>query len=167
MNVRLKTLQKIAQTQTTTPTPTQVTGNPAAVSVSMFPSVPLAWGANNVSYIQDLVDALNMGMFVLSNGKIDFDKMKQQNFNVDLSSYVASIKGVASLAKELSQKVLTNNGVPFKQALTPEEKAAIITGIRGSTTLGTISDGGITTALPAKIGGNLKTIILNLLNNIK
>jgi len=166
MNVRLKALKKIAQTQTTTPA-VPVTGTPAAVSISMFPTVTLGWGSNNTSHIQKFIDTLNMSMYVLSKGKIDFDKMRQQNFNVDLSSYVASLKGIAALAKDFSQKILTNNGVVYKEALKPEEKSAIIGGIRGSATFGTISDGGIDPALPAKIGGNFKTIILNLLNNIK
>jgi hypothetical protein len=179
MNVRLKTLKKIAQAPATTPapptatTPTTATptvapaGNPASVSLSIWPTVPLAWGTNNVSYLQKFLDTLNMTLFNLSNGKTDLDKMRQQNFNTDLSQYVAATKGVASLAKEFSQKVLTNGGQAFKQALTPEEKAGIIAGIRGSTTLGTIPDGSINSTLPGKIGGNFKTIILNLLNNIK
>lgn len=174
MNVRLKTLQKIAQAPATTPTtptapttPTPVTGNPATVSISMFPTANLGWGANNVSYIQKFIDTLNMSLYVLSNGKTDLDKMRQKNFNEDLSQYVAATKGIAALAKEFHQKILTNNGVAYKQPLSPEEKAAIIAGIKGSTTLGTIPDGGITSALPGKIGGNFKTIILNLLNNIK
>lgn len=175
MNVRLKTLKKIAQAPATTPTtPTAttpaavtVTGNPASVSISIWPTVPLAWGTNNVSYLQKFIDTLNMTLYVLSNGKTDFDKMRQNNFNEDLSKYVAATKGVAALAKEFSQKVLTSGGQAFKQALSPEEKAAIVAGIRGSTTLGTIPDGGINSTLPGKIGGNFKTIILNLLNNIK
>lgn len=176
MNVRLKTLKKISQAPATTPaTPTAPTttatpvaaptGNPADVSLSIWPTVPLAWGTNNVSYLQKFLDTLNMTLFNLSNGKTDLDKMRQQNFNTDLSQYVAATKGVAALAKEFSQKVLTNGGQAFKQALTPEEKAGIVAGIRGSTTLGTIPDGGINSTLPG--GGNFKTIILNLLNNIK
>jgi len=173
MNIRLKTLQKIAQTttptdSTTTPPTTQpVAGNPTSVSVSMFPTVDLGWGSNNISYIQKIIDTLNVAMYQLSNTRIDFNKLKQQNFNVDASAYVAALKGMVALSQQIYQTILTNNGTLYKAALTPEQKKALIDGIKGSTAFGTIPDGGITPVLPNKIGGNFKTIILNALQNIK
>ena len=173
MNIRLKTLQKIAQATTPAsntaapPTTTTVSGNPAAVSVSMFPTANLGWGAANVAHIQKLIDTLNVAAYQLSNGKIDFDKLKQQNFNVDVSAYIATLKGVVSLSKVIYETLLTDKGNPYKQPLTPEQKKAIVDGIKGNAAFGTIPDGGVTPVLPNKIGGNLKTILLNTLTNIK
>lgn len=169
MSIRLKTLQKIAQTTpaTSPPTAQPVAGNPASVTVSMFPGTDLAWGAANVPHIQKLLDTLNIAMYQLSSSKIDFNKLKQQNFNVDVSAYVAALKGMVTMAQTIYQQILTNNGVAHKAALTPEQKKTVIDGIKGSANFGTIPDGGITPVLPNKIGGNFKTIILNALQNIK
>ena len=170
MSIRLKTLQKIAQTtnpSTTPPTIQPVAGNPASVTVSMFPGTDLAWGSSNVAYIQKILDTLNVAMYQLSNTKVDFNRLKQQNFNVDVSAYVAALKGMVSLSQTIFQTILTNNGVAYKTALTPEQKKSIIDGIKRNTSFGTIPDGGITPVLPNKIGGNFKTIILDTLQNIK
>jgi hypothetical protein len=170
MTVRLKILKKIAQTNAPAETPPMsqpVAGNPAAVSVSAFPTTNLGWGSNNISYIQKIIDALNVTIYQLSNGKTDFDKLEQQNFNFDASTYTDPLKGIIALANSIFETVLTNNGVDYKQALTPEQKKNIIDDIKGDVSSGTIPDGGITPVLPNKIGGNFKTIILNTLNNIK
>lgn len=156
-----------ANNTTTPPTNAVVVGTPSPVTVSMFPTANLGWGANNISHIQKIINTLNVAMFQLSNGRIDFDKLKQQNFNIDVSAYVAALKGMVGLSKLIYQSVLTNNGAQFKAALTPEQKKNIIDGIKGNTTFGTIPDGGITPVLPNKIGGNFKSIILNALANIK
>lgn len=162
MNVRLKTLQKIAQTAEKK----EVAGEPRAVSISMFPTVNLGWGANNLSLIQKMIDTINITLYQLSNGKIDFDKMRQQNFNVDLSAYHTATKGVVSLSKIIYQQILTNNGDNYEKPLSAEEKKKRVDGIKGSIQTSTIPDGGITVSLPTKIGGNFKTLILNLLSNI-
>lgn len=169
MTIRLKALQRIAQTTpaTTTLATQPVAGNPAPITVPMFPGTDLAWGAANVPHIQKILDTLNVAMYQLSNAKIDFDKLKQQNFNVDTSAYAAALKGMVTLSQLVYQTILTNNGVPHKAALTADKKKTVIDGIKGSTNLGTIPDGGITPSLPNKIGGNFKSIILNSLQNIK
>lgn len=163
MSVRIKTLQKIAQINNISLTK----GNPTAVNVSMFPSVGLAWGSQNLALIQKIIDTLNKSIYQLTNGKIDFDKLRQQNFNVDTSSYDVVAEGMLNLSKTIYQKILSNEGLAYIQALNPSQKKAIVDGIKGSAALGTIPDGGINSILSNKIGGNFKTIILNSLANIK
>lgn len=166
MKTRLKILKRIAQATTTAEAP--VAGSPREVALTSFPTnVVTGWEANNVSQIQELIDTLNQSLFYLSNGDVDFDKLKQLGFNIDQSKYQDEIKKIVLFSKQVYQTVLSDNGVGFKEKLNPAEKKQIIDKLKSDTNLTSMPDSGLNTILPGKIGGNYKSVILQILNNIR
>ena len=171
---RLKLLQKIAQvaeqgsTTETTGTPT-VSGSPTDCSiVSYFQSAPKAWGANNLNYMQSIVNYLNNGIYVLSQGQMDFNNLRVQNFNVDTSKYPDRVlKNIVIFSKLVYNVMLTDNGKDFAVQLTPETKGQKLKQLNGAVTTGGIPDGVINQFLSTKIGGNLKDLLVSNLSNIK
>lgn len=164
MNIRIKILKKLAQISQQTKAPS---GSPNKVNFLDFPSAANAWGSNNLDIIQNIINIINITMFTLTDAKLDFYKMKQQNFNVDSSQYHDINKHIIDFAKEFYNKILTNNGSSFLSALSPEDKVRKITEIKNSSNFVSIPDGGINSILPTKINGSFKSLILNLLNNVK
>lgn len=171
---RLKLLLKIAQ-ETTTPDPTaqdgptNVSGNPSDVDlVTYFPSVSLAWGAQNLSSIQRVINILNQSIYILSNGQMDFNKLRVQYFNVDTSKYPdATLRAAVVFSQLLYSKVLTNKGQPFTIALQPQDKATVISFLTQNINSSNIPAGPVNNFLRTKIGGNLKENIVGALATIK
>lgn len=171
---RLKLLKKVAQAAETTNNnettgPTTVSGSPTDCSVvSYFPTSSETWGANNLTFIQQIINDLNDGIYVLSQGQLDFNKLRAQAFNVDVSKYPDRIlKNIIIFSKLVYNVMLTDNGSNFANQLTPEIKKQKISQLTGALSNGGIPDGGINQFLTTKIGGNLKSLITNNLSNIK
>jgi len=164
MSIRTKILKKISQAN---PPKSENIGDPPDVSVSLFPTLVLGWGSNNTAHIQKILDVINISIHILSNAKTDLDKMRQQSFATDVSSYHATVRDLLLLSKEIYQNILTNDGDQYKLALTPEIKASIINNIKNSTQFRNIPDGPLASTLAPKIGGNLKSILSSTFSNIK
>lgn len=158
-------LERIAQAN---PVEETIAGSPRSVDINSFPNqINLGWGINNVPLIQRLVDLLNNALFYLSSGEIDFNKMKQQNFIIDQSKYYSNLKYIVLFSKSVYNNILSNMGAKFTVALSADEKQNIIDNLKGDTTFVSISDSGLNSVLPTKIGGNFKSIALQILSNIK
>lgn len=167
---RIKLLEKIAQAAEQQESGTNtVSGSPTTADVvALFPQSSIAWGANNIKHLQDIINVLNQSIYILSQGQVDFNRLRTQSFNVDESKFPDTIlKAIISLARTIYNKLLTNNGQIFKKELTPEEKQEIIDLLKQNISISSIPDGGINKFLTTKIGGNFKTVIINLLSNIK
>jgi hypothetical protein len=165
---RIKLLQKIAQTGRVN-TPPTVSGDPTAANVtSLFPQFTIGWGSNNSIYIQGIINVLNYSIYALSNGALDFNKLRTQNFSFDDSKFPDPIlRAIINLTHAVYSKILTHGGQTFKAALTAEEKKDIIDLLKQNVSTSAIPDGGINNYLNSKIGGSLKSTLNNYLSNIK
>ena len=173
MSLRLKLLKKIAQTVpvTTTNSTVQtqtVTGQPKPFNpVSYYPSITLAFG-RNVPFIIQLSNILNLGLYYTSNGATDLFWMYSQNFNFDMSSASnEDLKNLMGFAKQVHQFIFTNSGTLDKVALNAQNIADRIAPLKISKFIQNLSNTNPIGQLSAKIGGNIKTIINNLLLQIR
>ena len=155
-----------ATTSTTAPTPT-IAGSPTSASaLALYPQLVAGWGANNSSFIEEITNTLNNALYVLSLEDIDFNTLRSNGFNINDSKYSEpTLKIVISLTKAVFNNLLTNGGQAFIKELSPTERSQKLALLKQSASQ--IKDGPINTQLPNKIGGNLKTILLNHLNQIK
>ncbi len=171
--LRLNLLKRIAQAAqppaNTTTGPATVSGSPTKCDILVyFPSLIKAWGSNNLSFIQSLVDNLNEGIFILSQGQIDFNKLRVQQFNVDVSKYPDRVlMDIVKFSQMVYKILLTDAGKEFPAQLSPEMKKTKITQLSGALGTSGIPDGMINQFLGTKIGGNLKSMITNDLSNIR
>lgn len=168
MTFRSRMFQALAQAATKAPTPT-ISGRPTQVIVSsLFPSVITGWGANNLAYIQGIVNALNNALFYLSNGELDFNKLRLVSFQSDPSGIPDQyLLAVVRFAKTIFDTMLMNGANIFKAPITPQDKGARILRLETALSSSNIPDGSINPQLTTHIGGNLKTILTNTLHNIK
>lgn len=163
--IRIKILKRIAQVQVESP---PVAGSPSSIDINSFPTqIELAWGSNNLPNIQKLANIINNSLFFLGNGNLDLNRLKQQNFNVDTSIYYGDMSKIVLFAKLIYNKMFSNNGVGFKKELSVDEKKEIIDKLKSDTTFVSVPDGGLNNTLPSKIGGNFKSIVIDILNSIK
>lgn len=171
--LRLRFLEKLAQAgqppANETTGPTTVSGSPTKCDILVyFPSLIKAWGSNNLTFIQGLVDSLNEGIFVLSQGQVDFNKLRAQQFNVDAGKYPDRVlKNIVKFSQSVYNSLLTEGGKEFSEALTPEAKKSKITQLNGALGTSGIPDGVINQFLSTRVGGNLKSMITNDLSNIR
>jgi hypothetical protein len=167
--LRSKLLEKIAQATPVETGPATVPGSPSKCDVvSYFGSVIKGWQNQNVSFIQEIIDDLNESIYVLSQGQIDFNKLRVQSFNVDAGKYPDRIlKNIVKFSQQVYSLLLTDQGKDFAAPLTPETRELKINQLTSN--LGTVGipDGSINQFLFSKIGGNLKTKLMTNLKNIK
>jgi len=183
VSARYKLLNKIAQaagdapaatttpTTTTTTTPaTSVPGAPTDVPVDVyFPTFTWAWGPNFKPATNQLINILNWSMFILSQGQLSFDQLRQQNFNVDISKYPDPfLMGIIMFAKNVYYYLL-NNGTPFKTQV--QNKDQIIDYLSRDIASNTKVPDSLSATFPqsylqTKIG-NPKPAIIALLSNMK
>jgi len=164
----LKVIAQQTTQTTTTPTEQQtvvVPGNPTTFDpYAYWPDIITGWGSQNTNIIKQLSNIVNWCIFILSNGQLDMNKLRGSNFSVDPSKYPDRyLIMFVKLAMQFYRLIYTNLGAAYavviqnapqrlqilKQALTP------------------FPDGSINTQLANKVGGSPKTLILNLLNQIK
>lgn len=163
--LRIKILEKLSQAN---PETKLISGSPTNVDINSFPNkIIFAWGNNNHTAIQKLIDLLNDTLFYLTSGQIDFYKMKNSGFITDISQYHSELKFIILLSKIIYNNILSNLGQAFENKLTSEEKKEIIDKIKSDVSLDSIPNSGINSILQNKIGGNFKSLILNILSSIK
>jgi hypothetical protein len=169
---RKKIIERIAQQAATTAPaitgPTSVPGSPSSVPINtFFPSVSIAWGANNIDKIGNIVNILNQAIFVLSNGQMDFNTLRVAYFNVDLSKYPdQTLRAIIALSQVIYTRMLSNRGQPFRQALSPIIRQQTIMLIERSLNVSSIPAGGINQYLQTKVG-NFKEVMGSILATIK
>lgn len=173
---RRRILEKLAQMNAPDNLPTEeaakikpVAGSPPSfMPANYYPTMTEAWGTRNLSIINDLTDAVNQGLYYTSDGKVHLPWMKGVNFNFGTDNVPSvDLKNIMGFAKQLHQLVFTNNGEDFQKALTSQEIAKKIAPLKTSQFISNLSTTNPMGQLSAKIGGNIKTIINNLLSLIK
>lgn len=133
-NNRIKLLMKISQeaeeaSTTTSTAPATIAGSPTNASVDIFPTFDMAWGSNFKEPINDLLDALNWAIFVLTVGEYDFYKLKSNNFSSGSTKFDAFTNEVIKFSG-LVYKELFNSGVNFKNKV--ENKKDILDKLHSS-----------------------------------
>lgn len=171
MNIktRLKWFKKIAQTTTATPTETpKVLAPPPTFQASaMYPGLRTGFNTNSIRIIDNLVNLLNSGVYYSSNGQMNFQLFKNNNFNFDASAAISvDQKNLMNLSKKIFV-LLLNSGNSFPKLLTGNQIHSIIDQLSSSPEFTNLSQVNQTGTLAIKIGGNLKTMISDNFNYLK
>lgn len=173
MTWRIKLLQKIAQTtdpniptDEVAKTKTVAGSPPNFIATDYYPTINVGFNPANANIINYLTGILNQGLFYTSDGKINLSTMKSSNFNTGTTAVSENLKNLMNFGKEIFTE-LFNNGVEFKQKLTPEEISARVSRLKSSQFLNNLPATNITGQLANKIGGDIKTILINSLTQIK
>ena len=178
MNGRLRTLLRLAQAAPAAPatpaanaaqtTPTAVPGSPRPFDpASVSPTMVLGWGANNLNFIRQLVNVLNQAIFITSNGKLDFARLYDQSFGIDTSAYTPLVSALANLGKLIFRRMIKNNGYDFVAAVPTANRTQTISVLTSQIQSPAIPDGAINSTLYGKVGGNLRTVLLDIVRQIK
>ncbi len=160
---RLKLLNKIAQEAKS------VSGSPIDFDITTkYPTTILGLTAKNIAPLNKVGDLLNNALYYLSDGEKDLEWMKSVNFNFDTSAaFSIDLKNVMIFSKLLYHNLMTNLGVDFKEQLPANEIANRVRILSTSQPLTSLSSSNLSGQLSSKIGGNLKTLILQALTQIK
>ncbi len=166
MNRRLRKyfLEKIAQTTSAT----SISGSPPEFIAPNYYPIVLAFSTRNTYLINNLTNIINQALYYTSNGKIQLQWMKNQNFNFDTSGQSnINLKNLMGFAKMMFNTIFTNNGAKYIKQLSPQEINDKVNILKSSTFLNLLSATNPIGQLASKIGGNVKTLINNTLNQIK
>jgi hypothetical protein len=173
--LRFKILKKIAQAATSD-TPTDgviatktVSGSPSYFDITQYyPTITKAFSSQNMNWIFKLVDVINQALFYTSDGKIQFKWMQNSNFNFGTDSIPsADLKNLMGFSKQIRNNIFTNNGVKYEQSLTHEEIVKKVQTLKYSSFLSGLSQSNPMGQLQSKLGGNVKTLISDILLQIK
>lgn len=174
--LRLKILQKIAQSTTTTDLPTaqvaatqSISGAPTSfVASNIYPTIVTGFTSRNIGYINALADLLNTCIFYSSNGQLDLNRMKTNNFSSGLTAVPsADLKNLMGFSKALYNIMFTNHGQDFKKQLSPQEIQQLINNLENNQFIQNLPSTNPVGQLATKVEGNIKTLIVNYLSNIK
>lgn len=163
---RRKLIERIAQTAQ--PGVPSISGSPSSVDIAtFFPAVTRVWGANNLSKIQSLINALNNAIYVLSAGQMDFNTLRVQYFITDASKFPDPVlTAIIRLAQVIYNRMLTNHAKQRIEPISIMEKQQILTQIKQMLNVSAIPDGGINNFLATKIG-NFKETLNGILSTIR
>lgn len=174
---RLKILNKIAQqVQTNTPPSTPDTSVPATPGITPPPNFVASdvWGWLNNSYnsysvslINNLSNILNISLHYASNGKYNFQILRNNGFQIDPSAATTvDSKNLLNLSI-LVFKTLLNNGNQFPQKVSGDQISRWVQTISTSQALLNLSQLSPVGTIAQKIPGNFKDNILNLLRTLQ
>lgn len=150
-------------TQTTT-----VSGTPPSFRpTDYYPGIMTGFTSKNVPIIDKLSDVLNLALFYNSGGKIHLPWMRAQNFNFSTDVPSVDLKNLMGFAKQVYHTLYSNNGEQDKAQLTPEQIVQRIAPLKTSIFISNLSSSNPTGQLAAKLGGNAKTLLNDLLLQIK
>lgn len=159
---RINILNKIAQSKS-------VSGSPRNFNIAtVYPTTTLGLSSKNIPALVKIGNLLNNALYYLSNGEKDLQWMKSINFNADTSGAMSvDLKNIILFCNLLYHNLMTNLGVDFKQQLSEDEITNRVRLLSTSQPLTSLSSINATSQLNSKIGGNLKTLILEALTQIK
>ena len=169
---RLKLLSKIAQqtTSTTTPQTTTTTATiappPNFQASGMWGWLTNSYNSYTITLINNLISILNTALQYASNGEFNFQILKDQSFQVDISSAPSvDAKNILNLSI-LLYKTFLNSGNQFPQKVSSQQIKTWIELINNSQALMNLSQLNPTGIIAQKIPGNLKDNIINYLRYI-
>lgn len=185
LKLRRRLLNKLAQTvpgapasptAPTSPTAPNAPTEPTSTTAATIPPPPSfqasgAWGwvrnvynSNSADQVDDLVDLLNQALHLASNGKFNWQILRN-NFQVDPSAAGgADARNLLNLSKLVHQTYL-NGGNIFPQKVTGRQVATWNRGVSESPSFLSLSQLNPTGPIARKIG-NLKDRILNILREL-
>lgn len=156
---RTKLLKKLAQTTSGTTTPPQQTipAPPPFQASSVYPGIRQGFNAASVSAIDNLVSTLNTALQYASNGTINFQTLKNNNFSFDISASPSVDQKNLLMFSQMVYRTLLNNGNAFKQPLTGQQIAEMVNTLMQSQPLNALSQTNPAGPLARQIPGNMKT----------
>jgi hypothetical protein len=121
-----------------------------------------------MNWITKLIDVVNQGLFYTSNGQIQFKWMENNSYNFGTDSVPSvDLKNLMGFSKTIYSNLFTNNGVEYERQLTAEEIAKKIQTLKSSSYLSNLSQSNPMGQLQSKLGSNIKTLINDILLQIK
>jgi len=174
--IRNRILSKMAQMEPPSNLPSEevaktktVSGTPSYFDiVQYYPTIITAFGSQNMNWITKLIDVVNQGLFYTSDGQIQFKWMENNSYNFGTDSVPSvDLKNLMGFSKQIYSNLFTNNGVEYKQQLTAEEIAKKIQTLKSSSYLSGLSQSNPMGQLQSKLGSNIKTLINDILLQIK
>lgn len=169
---RIKCLTKISQMSLPTNLPTEgiiaektVSGTPTTfIATSVYPNIIRAFGSNYL-WINELCHLLNIALYFTSNGKIDLNWMRNNNFNFDSSNAPSiDLKNLMKFSHEVYTYILSESQVTLLDKNQLNNKIEFL---KNSVNLSNLSSTNPMGILSSKIGGNIKSKILQTLSKIK
>ncbi len=176
---RIEFLKKIAQLQAVEPedpttTDTEVKneeiGAPSNFDpFSKYPSLRTAFNSSGASeIISRLCSFLNNCVHYSSNGDLDLNLLASSSFSysgTNLNQDNKDLKFLVLFSKDLYQNIF-NNGIAYKSPLSKQEFLLKVNKLIKSQNLNNLSQTNPKSILYKKTGGNIKTQILSILNNL-
>lgn len=175
-SLRHRILSKFAQMEAPENLPTEevtqtktVSGTPSHFDiVQYYPTIITAFGFQNMNWITKLVDVVNQALFYTSDGKIQFKWMENNSFNFSSDGVPSTdLRNLMGFTKQIHDNLFTNNGAEYKQALNSEEIKKKIQTLKSSSFLSNLSQSNPMGQLKSKLGGDVKTLINDILLQIK
>lgn len=184
--LRRRILSKLAQQATTsaesgspaTPAPTTPAAPPATagsppsfIASAKYPSLYKAFSIEAANIIDQFSSYLNKCIFYASNGQHSMEKLFQIGFNFSTTSIPSNLKDAKDL-KHLMLfgqevfKILYNSGNTYNAQLNKSEYLSKINPLIQSSNLNVISASNPNGELYMKMGGDIKTNLLNLLKKL-
>jgi hypothetical protein len=154
--------EEVAKTKT-------VSGSPSYFDITQYyPTVITAFGSQNMSWIIKLIDVINQALFYTSDGQVQLKWLQNNSFNFGMDGVPsADLKNLMGFSKQIRNNIFTNNGVKYEQSLTHEEIVKKVQTLKYSSFLSSLSQSNPMGQLQSKLGGNVKTLITDILLQIK
>lgn len=174
-SIRIRLLKKIAQISSEQITTDEVNKTnsvagspPSFIASSIYPSFIIGFGIKNVPIIDGLSKVLNNALYYSSNGQVNLNLLKNNNFNSGTTQIPSGdLKNIMEFCKLVYNNIYTNNGHNYKELLSTEQINIKIKLLDNHHSLNNLPLATSSGQLTAKLGGNLKTIIKNYLLQIK
>jgi hypothetical protein len=157
MKLRQRILTKLAQTPV-------VLNPPPTIPSDLFSHLAEGYNSGTVSLLQGLVNQLGIALHYASQGKDNFQKII--NNNMDLSGAFPDQKNIGTICQKIFNSFL-NRKAAFKTKVSATNIHTWSDYILNSQEYSNLSQINPTSLLAIKLQENLKTLILNYLNQIK
>lgn len=136
--------------------------------VQYYPTIITAFGSQNMNWITRLINVVNQALFYTSDGQIQFKWMENNNFNFGIDSAPSpDLKNLMGFSKQIHDNIFLNNGSKHEKQLTSEEISKKVQNLKSSSFLSNLSQTSPMGQLKSKLGGDAKTLIKDILLQIK
>lgn len=145
-----------------------VSGSPSSfIATSAYPTINTGFTSKNANIINKIADLLNTAIFYTSNGQIDLNRLKSNNFTLGTSDIPSEdLKNLIGFSKAIYNNLFTNKSQNFKDKVSQEELLQIINSLKSNQFIQNLSSLNPSGQLATKIPGNLKSLIITELSNI-
>lgn len=157
MTFRKRFLEKLAQAQ----------GSPPPLNIlSLSPTLQTAYKPNIIPYINSICQLLNIALFYSSNGKENFTSLYKKNFNFQPTTHTVELKKIVDFSTLIYQQLFKNNN-QFKSQLPIEQVNYVFSLLENNQALLSLPQTNLSSPMGTRLGGDLKTLIRNILTTIK